>query len=71
VAALRFGSYAELKDGLIATIVDTLRPVRERYADIVADQGRLDEIRAIGAERARDRAAITLSRAKRAIGLVT
>jgi tryptophanyl-tRNA synthetase len=68
-AALRFSSYAELKEAVTDSIVDTLRPVRERYAELVADPGHLAAVRRDGTERARDRAAATVHRAKLAIGL--
>jgi len=69
VVALRFDSYAQLKDALTQAIVDTLRPVQERYRGIVTERGLLDGIRRDGAERARDRAGRTVARAKAAIGL--
>jgi tryptophanyl-tRNA synthetase len=53
------------------SIVDTLRPSRERYAQLVADPAELAAVRRNGAERARDRAAATVHRAKHAIGLLT
>jgi tryptophanyl-tRNA synthetase len=70
VAALRFDTYAELKDAVAQTIVDTLAPVQERYAQLIADPGYLESVRRDGAQRARDRAARTVHRAKRAIGLM-
>ena len=69
VVALRFASYAELKEAVGDSIVDTLRPVRELYAQLVADPSQVAAVRRSGAERARDRAAATVYRAKRAIGL--
>ena len=71
VVALRFASYAELKEAVAESIVDTLRPVRERYAQLVADPSELAAVRRTGAERARDRAAATVHRAKHAIGLLS
>jgi tryptophanyl-tRNA synthetase len=69
VVALRFDSYAQLKEALTSAIVDMLRPIQERYHGIVAERGLLEDIRRDGAERARDRAARTVARAKAAIGL--
>jgi tryptophanyl-tRNA synthetase len=69
--ALRFASYAELKEAVSDSIVDTLRPVRERYAQLVADPSHLAAVRRAGTERARDRAAATVHRAKHAIGLLS
>jgi tryptophanyl-tRNA synthetase len=69
VAALRFTSYGELKEELTQSIVDTLTPIQRRYAELTADRGHLDRVRRNGAERARERAADTVRRAKEAIGL--
>jgi tryptophanyl-tRNA synthetase len=69
VAALVYGSYAELKEGVIESIVDTLAPVQARYREIADEPGYLEQVRREGAERARERAAITVARAKQAIGL--
>ena len=71
VAALRFSTYAELKEAVTDTIVDTLRPLQERYAQYVDDPSYVDRVRRDGAERARDRAAATVHRAKYAIGLLS
>jgi tryptophanyl-tRNA synthetase len=67
--APRFRTYAEVKGALAVTIVDILRPIQSRYADLAADPGHLDSVRREGATRARDRAAQTVRRAKHAIGL--
>jgi tryptophanyl-tRNA synthetase len=69
IVALRFDSYGQLKEALTSAIVDMLRPIQERYRGIVAERGLLEDIRRDGAERARDRAARTVARAKAAIGL--
>jgi tryptophanyl-tRNA synthetase len=69
IAALRFTTYAELKEAVTDTIVDTLRPIQHGYAQLMADRGYLADVRRDGAERARDRAATTLQRARAAIGL--
>jgi tryptophanyl-tRNA synthetase len=70
VAALRFSSYAELKQAVAQAIVDVLGPVRERYGQLLDHPGYLRSVRRDGAQRARDRAARTVHRAKRAIGLM-
>jgi len=69
LTALRFASYGELKDATAQAIVDTLAPVRSRYAELLADPDYLSRVRREGAERARERAAATVERAKQAIGL--
>jgi tryptophanyl-tRNA synthetase len=68
-AALRFSSYAELKEAVADSIVDILAPVRRRYAELVAEPGYLGAVRRDGTERARERAGATVHRAKVAIGL--
>ncbi len=69
VAALVFDSYAQLKAAVTETVVDILAPVRQAHRRLVNDQPYLDQVRRDGAERARERAAHTVRRAKRAIGL--
>jgi tryptophanyl-tRNA synthetase len=69
VTALRFATYAELKEALTQTIVDVLRPIQDRYTELMADPRYLENVRRDGAERVRDRAAETVRRAKYAIGL--
>jgi tryptophanyl-tRNA synthetase len=69
VVALRYATYAELKERLTQAIVDILQPIQDRHAQLLADLGHLDQIRRDGAARARDHAASTVQRAKRAIGL--
>jgi len=69
--ALRFDTYAELKEALAQTIVETLHPIQQRYAELSAEKHYLDQVRADGAARARDRAARTVRRAKQAIGLLS
>jgi tryptophanyl-tRNA synthetase len=68
--ALRFTGYGELKEAVAQSIVDTIGPVRQRYAELVADPAHLAAVRRDGTERARDRAAATVHRAKNAIGLL-
>jgi tryptophanyl-tRNA synthetase len=65
-----FASYAELKTAVADSVVATVRPIQERYADLVADPAVLDGILRDGAERARDRASATVARAREAIGLL-
>jgi tryptophanyl-tRNA synthetase len=69
VAALVYRDYAELKEAATVSIVDALAPLQARYCEIVAEPGYLERVRREGAERARERAAITVARAKQAIGL--
>ena len=51
----RRAGYGELKAAVAAAVVDYLAPVRERYAELRADEAALEAILADGAERARGR----------------
>lgn len=66
----RYTSYGKLKADLADAVVDTVAPLQRRYAEITADPDEIDRILARGAERARERAAPTVDRARRAIGLM-
>jgi tryptophanyl-tRNA synthetase len=67
--AAGLSSYRELKQAVTDAVAEALRPVRRRYAELIAAPERLDEVRRQGAARARERAAATVRRAKQAIGL--
>jgi tryptophanyl-tRNA synthetase len=68
--ASRFRSYGELKQAVAESVIATLAPIRARYLELMADPGHIDRVRRAGAAQARDRAAATVTRAKRAIGLM-
>ncbi len=59
-----------LKAAVTEALVEILRPVRERYAEIVADPGTLDRRLAEGAAAAAELAAPTLAAARHAVGLL-
>lgn len=63
--------YGDLKKAVVETILDTLRPIQERYRELAADPAELDALLARGAERAREHAAATLARAQQALGVGT
>jgi tryptophanyl-tRNA synthetase len=65
-----FASYAELKTAVADVVVATLRPIQQRYADLADDPTVVDGILREGAERARERAAGTVGRARDALGLL-
>lgn len=69
VTALRINTYAELKAAVAQAIVDTFGPMQERYRMLLKETDYLESVRRDGAAQARDRAARTVYRAKRAIGL--
>ncbi|MEU8571493.1 tryptophan--tRNA ligase [Streptomyces pathocidini] len=66
----RFGSYGALKKETADAVVELLRPVRERHAEISADPEYVDGVLAAGAERARQLARPRVDSAYRAIGLM-
>lgn len=65
----QFRSYGELKSAVADAVVATVAPVQDRYAELVAEPGRVQEVLRGGALRARERAAATVRRAKQALGL--
>lgn len=62
--------YGHLKVDLAELVVETLRPARERYEDLMKNRDHLDQLLARGAERAQARAAVTLKKVYEAVGLV-
>ncbi len=65
-----FDSYGDLKAAVADSVVATLRPVRERYADLAAEPDVVREALALGAARAHERASATVGRARLALGLL-
>jgi len=65
----RYSQYGPLKADTAAAVIELLRPVQKRYADLSADPTSLAERLAKGADRARVTAAATLDRAQQAVGL--
>ena len=61
--------YGTLKKALLSEILETLRPLQARYAEIRADETGLRRVLESSAERARDIAAETVSRVRTATGL--
>jgi tryptophanyl-tRNA synthetase len=61
--------YGELKGMVAAAVIDYLAPVRERYTDLRADEGKLEAILADGAERARAIAGETLADVRERMGV--
>jgi tryptophanyl-tRNA synthetase len=50
-------------------VCETLRPIQQRQAELARDPVYLNRVLTEGAERARETAAATVHRAKRALGL--
>jgi tryptophanyl-tRNA synthetase len=69
VLAGKYSQYGPLKSDTAEAVVELLRPVRERYAELSADPGATEAILARGAERARPRAAATMARVRDRLGL--
>ncbi len=69
--AAQFNGYGQLKEAVADSVVALLRPIQERYRELTADPRRLDALLAQGVERVRDRAAATVRRARRAMGLAS
>jgi len=72
VAALaeQYTQYGPLKADTADAVVEFLRPVQERYAELAADPGHVHSVLEKGAEKAEAVAAATLRRAQDAIGLL-
>jgi tryptophanyl-tRNA synthetase len=62
--------YGDLKRDVAEALVELLRPVRERRAELAADPGAVTAILAKGADKARSVASVTYHRAAEAIGLL-
>ena len=62
--------YGDFKAAVAEAVVDLLAPVRERYAELVADPAALDEVLARGADRAREVAVATMSEVRERVGLL-
>ncbi|MFP1628652.1 tryptophan--tRNA ligase [Streptomyces sp. 5K101] len=65
-----YGSYGALKKDVADALVEVLRPVRERHAELAADPAYIDDVLRKGADRARGMARPTVDAAYRAIGLL-
>jgi len=61
--------YGDFKKRLAEAYWEFLAPMRARREEWLAEPGAVDEVLARGAERAREAAAITLARVRRAVGL--
>jgi tryptophanyl-tRNA synthetase len=68
--ASSYSQYGPLKKDTAAAVVETVRPIQERYAELEADPGETARLLAIGAGKAEAVASVTLARAYDAIGLL-
>jgi len=62
--------YAVLKQETAEVVIESLRPIRERYAALMVDSSALDHILADGAERARAVAEVKIQDVKRKVGFI-
>jgi tryptophanyl-tRNA synthetase len=62
--------YGHLKVDLAELVVETLRPVKERYDDLMKNKDHLDQLMKSGSERAEIRARETLDKVYQTVGLV-
>jgi tryptophanyl-tRNA synthetase len=62
--------YAVLKRETAEVIIESLRPIRERFVALMADFSALDQILADGAERARAVADLKIQDVKRKVGFI-
>ncbi|KAA6214711.1 tryptophan--tRNA ligase [Streptomyces albofaciens JCM 4342] len=65
-----YDSYGALKKDTAEAVVELLRPVRERHAELVADPGYVDSVLRDGAGRAREMARPRVDAAYRGVGLL-
>jgi tryptophanyl-tRNA synthetase len=66
----QYSTYSDLKRDLSEALVELLRPIREREAELSSDPGYVESVLVEGAAKARSVADVTLDRAMRAIGLL-
>ncbi len=68
-AELKDARYGELKSAVASAVIDYLEPVRDRYADLRADESKLEAILTGGAGRARKIAGETLADVRECMGV--
>ncbi len=61
--------YGDLKKGLAELAIESLAPIRKRYAELTADPATLDQLLAAGVERARPVVESTMAKVRQAMGL--
>jgi tryptophanyl-tRNA synthetase len=62
--------YAVLKREVAEVMIEALRPIRERYQELISDPAELDRILAVGAERARSVAGPKIQEIKYRVGFI-
>ena len=66
----KYTQYGPLKTDTASALIAFLQPVQQRYAELAADPGHVRQVLANGAAKAQSVAAVTLARAKAALGLL-
>jgi tryptophanyl-tRNA synthetase len=69
--AAGYTRYGDLKRDLADALVEMLRPVRERAAELSTDPGAVEEVLRAGAAHAHEIASVTYARAAEAVGLLS
>ena len=69
-AELATGGYGPLKNAVADSVVEFLKPLQERYAELAADPDHVAKQLAVGAEKAETLSNEVLERARRAAGLL-
>ena len=69
-AAAGYSMYGPLKADTADAVVELLRPIQARFSELEADPAETSRLLAIGADKARAIAAVTLERARTNIGLL-
>lgn len=62
--------YGHLKVDLAEVVIQTLKPVREKYDDLMKNRDHLDQLLVSGAERAQERSSKTIKSVYEAVGLL-
>lgn len=62
--------YGHLKTDVADAVIELITPVQEKFVELRADRAELDRVMALGAEKARAKAAVTLSKVYDAVGFI-
>jgi tryptophanyl-tRNA synthetase len=68
--AASYSQYGALKKDAAAAVIETVRPIQQRYAELAADPAETARLLDNGARKAEEVASVTLTRAYDAIGLL-
>jgi tryptophanyl-tRNA synthetase len=71
VASFEGKQYGHLKVETAEVVVDALRPVQERYEELMKERGYLEKVLKSGADRAREKASHTMKKVREVVGFVS